>query len=178
MNRVVLWWRERSVAVLGMHNPFSRWEKLFRFLDFSVLPFPSPHLNPKNAIVKIDFCPSSFPRGDNSIILPLSTLLPLLPTHTSVYFLFINGAWAAILFRLFIVEKIYNSLDFSFWCRSFHPCRLGDGRWWEVLSASQKCVFRLPFGALSLPSSDHPRQIWQSFLKHLGLGTEFICLIS
>lgn len=179
---MVLRWKEKIAhgAWESMACFLAERYSLFRVPDFTILPSPNPRLNPKNAIVKTDFCPS-FPRGDNPIILSFSTPPPHLHPphpHTTVYFLtFINGGWAAILSRLFIVEKIYNSLDFSFWCRSFHPCRLGEVRLWEVLFAFQKCVFRLPFGALSLPSSDHLRHFWQSFLRHLGLGTEFIYLI-
>lgn len=41
-------------------------------------------------------------------------------SHTCVFITFLNGGSLVILSRLFVVEKIYNSLDFSCGCRSFH----------------------------------------------------------
>lgn len=87
-NKVVLRWKEKEHTEPGSTRPVFLLREI-SYLGLQILPyFPSlnPHLNPKNCIVKIDSCPSSFSRGDNAIILSFSTLhLPHPHTHTQVY---------------------------------------------------------------------------------------------
>lgn len=73
-------------------EPRSTWPVFFwresSYLSFQILPYVPPHLNPKNAIVKTDFWPSSFPRGDNPITLSFSTFHsphPSQPQHKWVF---------------------------------------------------------------------------------------------
>lgn len=76
-NKVVLRWKEKEHTEPGSTRPVFLLREI-SYLGLQILPyFPSlnPHLNPKNCIVKIDSCPSSFSRGDNAIILSFSTLL-------------------------------------------------------------------------------------------------------
>ena len=74
--------------------------------------------------MKIDFCLSSFHSRGSPIILSISTLhLPLFHPHTRVYFLTLTvSGWVAIHSRLFVVEKVYNTLDYLLRCRNSHPC--------------------------------------------------------